>query len=87
MYVEYSPPSPLSLVVQRTKRVDESRDLLLAMLEDLTSGTEEERQAFMASCVETLNHFKQVDLITPIFVFEQLCNIIRPVSNTYPGVY
>ena len=67
-------------MVQRTKRVDESQDLLLEMLEDLTSGTEEEKQSFMKSCVETLNQFSDSDLITPIFVFERLCNIIHPVS-------
>ena len=68
------------LVIQRTKRIDESQELLLEMLEDLTSGTEKERQEFMASCVETLKKFKMTDLITPIFVFERLCNIIHPVS-------
>lgn len=68
------------LVIQRTKRIDESQELLLEMLEDLTSGTEKERQEFMASCVETLKKFKMSDLITPIFVFERLCNIIHPVS-------
>ena len=51
------------------------------MLEDLTSGTEKERQEFIASCVETLKKFKMTDLITPIFVFERLCNIIHPVST------
>jgi E3 ubiquitin-protein ligase UBR4 len=64
--------------------VDDSQGLLLAMLEDLTSGTEEERKAFMVSCVEILDRFKQVDLITPIFVFERLCNIIHPVSRSAP---
>ena len=68
------------LVIQRTKRIDESQELLLEMLEDLTSGTEKERQEFMASCVETLKKFKMTDLITPIFVFERLCNIIHRVS-------
>lgn len=72
--------TPCRLVIQRTKRIDESQELLLDMLEDLTSGTEEERQEFMASCVETLKKFKMTDLITPIFVFERLCNIIHPVS-------
>jgi len=50
------------------------------MLEDLTSGTDQERQEFMAVCVETLNRFRKSDMITPIFVFERLCNIIHPVS-------
>ena len=51
------------------------------MLEDLTSGTDLERQEFMAVCVETLNRFRKSDMITPIFVFERLCNIIHPVSS------
>ena len=67
------------LVVQRTKRIDESQELLLQMLEELTSGTEQEREEFMATCVETLKRFKDSDLLTPIFVFERLCNIIHPV--------
>ena len=71
--------------MQRTKRVDDSQQLLLEMLEDLTSGTEEERKAFMASCVEILDKFKQGDLITPIFVFERVCNIIHPVSSEGGG--
>ena len=71
---------PLRLVVQRTKRIDETQQLLLDMLEDLTSGTDQERQEFMAVCVETLNNFKKSDMLTPIFVFERLCSIIHPVS-------
>ena len=71
------------LVVQRTKRIDESQELLLQMLEELTSGTEQEREEFMATCVETLKRFKDSDLLTPIFVFERLCNIIHPVRYAY----
>ena len=51
------------------------------MLEDLTSGTDQERQEFMAVCVKTLNKFKKNDMLTPIFVFERLCSIIHPVST------
>ncbi|XP_064395390.1 E3 ubiquitin-protein ligase UBR4-like isoform X5 [Halichondria panicea] len=69
------------LVIQRTKRIDESQELLLKMLEELTSGTDQERQEFMATCVETLDRFKDSDLLTPIFVFERLCNIIHPEEN------
>ena len=76
------PPCLLSrLVIQRTKRIDDSQELLLAMLEDLTSGTELERQEFMASCVEILQRFSKRDMITPIFVYERLCSIIHPVSG------
>lgn len=69
------------LVVQRTKRVDDTQDLLLEMLENLTSGTEREKQEFMTICVETLKRFKMSDVLTPIFVFERLCSIIHPVSD------
>ena len=50
------------------------------MLEDLTSGTDQERQEFMAVCVDTLKRFRKNDMITPVYVFERLCNIIHPVS-------
>ena len=75
-------PSFLScrLVVQRTKRIDDTQELLLKMLEDLTSGTDQERQEFMAVCVDTLKRFRKSDMITPVYVFERLCNIIHPVS-------
>ena len=71
--------SPNRLVVQRTKRIDETQELLLEMLEDLTSGTNQERQEFMAVCVETLTKFRKDDMITPVFLFERLSNIIHPV--------
>ena len=75
-------PSFLSrrLVVQRTKRIDDTQELLLKMLEDLTSGTDQERQEFMTVCVDTLKRFRKSDMITPVYVFERLCNIIHPVS-------
>merc|ERR1719270_2839836 len=41
------------LVVQRTKMIDETQDSLLELLEDLTTGTEEETKAFMSVCIET----------------------------------
>ena len=68
-------------MIQRTKRVDETQELLLSMLEDLTSGAEEEKEGFMAMCVQALNKLKKSDLVTPVFIFERLCNIIRPVSS------
>ena len=66
--------------------MDETQELLLSMLEDLTSGGEEEREAFMALCVHSLNKLKKNDLVTPVFIFERLCNIIRPVSILLYGV-
>lgn len=67
-------------MIQRTKRVDETQELLLSMLEDLT-GAEEDKEKFMALCVQSLNKLKKSDLLTPVFIFERLCNIIRPVSQ------
>ena len=57
------------LVVQRTKRIDDTQELLLEMLEDLTSGTDQERQEFMAVCVDTLRRFRKNDMITPVPFF------------------
>ena len=51
----------------------------------LTSGTEEERQELMSICVQILTNYPMTDLVTPIFVFEQLCSIIHPVS-IYPSI-
>ena len=66
--------------------MDETQELLLSMLEDLTSGGEEEREAFMALCVQSLYKLKKTDLVTPVFIFERLCNIIRPVRYTYKSL-
>ena len=66
------------LVIQRTKMVDETQDSLLALLEDLTTGTEEETRAFMRCCVETLARYPPDDHLTPVFIFERLCSLIYP---------
>ena len=71
----------LRLVVQRTKKIDECQELLLQMLEALTTGTKEESMEFMTVCVDTLRGFPRSDMVTPIFVIERLCNIIHPVST------
>jgi E3 ubiquitin-protein ligase UBR4 len=66
------------LVIQRTKMVDETQDSLLALLEDLTTGTEEETRAFMRCCVDTLGRYPPDDHLTPVFIFERLCSLIYP---------
>ncbi len=68
------------LVVQRTKLVDETQQMLLDLLEDMTTGTESETRAFMAVCVDTVKRYVLDDLRTPVFIFERLCSIIYPVS-------
>jgi E3 ubiquitin-protein ligase UBR4 len=66
------------LVVQRTKLVDQTQEKLLELLEDMTTGTVEETKAFMAVCVETIQRYPVDDQLTPVFIFERLCNIIYP---------
>ncbi|XP_047134256.1 E3 ubiquitin-protein ligase UBR4 isoform X2 [Hydra vulgaris] len=62
------------LVVQRTKLVDQTQDILLALLEQLNSGTED--KFFMKTCIDALKRCPINDIRTPIFIFEQLCNTI-----------
>ncbi|XP_069598111.1 E3 ubiquitin-protein ligase UBR4 isoform X6 [Ranitomeya imitator] len=69
------------LVVQRTKLIDETQDMLLEMLEDMTTGTESETKAFMAVCIETAKRYSLDDYRTPVFIFERLCSIIYPEEN------
>ncbi|XP_069467171.1 E3 ubiquitin-protein ligase UBR4 isoform X2 [Ambystoma mexicanum] len=69
------------LVVQRTKLIDETQDMLLEMLEDMTTGTESETMAFMAVCIETTKRYNLDDYRTPVFIFERLCSIIYPEEN------
>merc|ERR1719167_1741318 len=66
------------LVVQRTKMIDETQDSLLELLEDLTTGTEEETRAFMSVCIKTVEKYPPDDQLTPTFIFERLCSIIFP---------
>uniref|UniRef100_A0A4W5Q9J2 Uncharacterized protein n=1 Tax=Hucho hucho TaxID=62062 RepID=A0A4W5Q9J2_9TELE len=70
------------LVVQTTKLIDETQDMLLEMLEDMTTGTESETKAFMAVCIETAKRYDLDDYRTPVFIFERLCTIIYPVGAT-----
>nr|XP_006813905.1 PREDICTED: E3 ubiquitin-protein ligase UBR4 [Saccoglossus kowalevskii] len=69
------------LVVQRTKLVDETQDMLLELLEEMTTGTESETRAFMSVCVDTVQRYGVDDFRTPVFIFERLCSIIYPEEN------
>nr|XP_012152236.1 PREDICTED: protein purity of essence isoform X3 [Megachile rotundata] len=69
------------LVVQRTRLIDDTQEKLLELLEEMTTGTEEEAKAFMAICVETVQKYSVEDVRTPVFIFERLCSIIYPEEN------
>ncbi|KAF5296758.1 hypothetical protein FQR65_LT10159 [Abscondita terminalis] len=69
------------LVVQRTRLIDDTQDKLLELLEEMTTGTEEETKAFMAVCIDTVEKCSLQDVLTPVFIFERLCSIIYPEEN------
>lgn len=70
-----------SLVVQRTRLIDDTQEQLLEMLEEMTTGTEAETKSFMSVCMETVNKYPLMDVRTPVFIFERLCSIIYPEEN------
>ncbi|KAK2114069.1 E3 ubiquitin-protein ligase ubr4 [Saguinus oedipus] len=53
--------SLVELVMQRTKLIDEMQNILLEMLEDMSTGTESETKAFMAMCIETAKRYNLDD--------------------------
>lgn len=67
------------LVLQRTRLVEESQELL-QRLRDMTTGTKAETQ-FMAVCVRTWRQYLNDDLVTPVLVVERLCTIIHPKKD------
>jgi E3 ubiquitin-protein ligase UBR4 len=69
------------LVVQRTRLIDEAQEKLLEMLEELTTGTDEETAAFMAICIDIIKKTPANDFKTPIFMLERLCCIIHSEEN------
>lgn len=69
------------LVVQRTRLIDDTQEKLLELLEDMTTGTEQETKAFMVVCMETVEKYSLQDVLTPVFIFERLCSIIYPEEN------
>uniref|UniRef100_A0A0K8SV35 E3 ubiquitin-protein ligase UBR4 n=4 Tax=Lygus hesperus TaxID=30085 RepID=A0A0K8SV35_LYGHE len=75
------------LVVQRTRLVDETQDKLLELLEEMTTGTEEETKALMTICVQTVEKCSLQDVRTPVFIFERLCSIIYPEENDVGEFY
>ena len=51
------------------------------------AGTETERKEFMEVCVKTLDNYSKRDMVTPIFIFERLCNIIKPETEDVGQFY
>jgi len=55
--------------------------LLLDLVQQLTSDSEEDKNNLLEACVQSLEKFADTsDTRTPMFVFERLCNTIRPAA-------
>lgn len=76
-----------SLVVQRTRLIDDAQEKLLEMLEEMTSGTEEETRAFMEILIDTVEKTRMNDIKTPVFIFERLYSIIHPEEHDESEFY
>ncbi|KAH8249088.1 hypothetical protein KR032_005683 [Drosophila birchii] len=76
-----------SLVVQRTRLIDDAQEKLLEMLEDMTTGTEEETRAFMEILIDTVEKTRMNDIKTPVFIFERLYSIIHPEEHDESEFY
>ena len=70
------------LVIQRTKMVDETQELLLNLLEDLTSGTAEETQQFIRICVETVKRLVGLKLNQTILIVHSQALIAYLIFRT-----
>ena len=66
------------VIVQKTKLTDDSADKLINLLKSLHGSNEEDNELFMEACIKALD--KHSSGRTPIFIFEQLCNIVCPTK-------
>jgi len=63
------------LVVQRTKLVDETQEILSNLLQELTTGADE--SILMKTSIDALKRCPVKDIRTPVFILEQLCDVIH----------
>lgn len=68
-----------SVILQKTKLVDNSLKLLSELLNKLKSDSEEDNKSFMKACIVALRK-QNIDERTQTFIFEQLCNIVCPIK-------
>merc|ERR1712137_758387 len=66
------------IIVQKTKLTDDSATKLISLLKSLHGENEQDNQLFMVACIKALDKHKTGR--TPIFIFEQLCNIVCPTK-------
>ncbi len=68
-------------LTQKSKIGDDSCKLLIALLAKLHSESEEDNKNFISACIRALKKQEQAaDVKAPLFIYEQLCNIICPTK-------
>lgn len=63
--------------LQRNLSIEYAQEKLLLILENITSGNEEDITHFMTVCIEILNCSPTDDIKTKVFAFERLCSLIH----------
>jgi len=70
-----------SVIIHKTKFIDESAKILSQTLEQVKGNTEEDSRSFLLACVHVLqNHHPVKDAQTCAIAVENLCNIICPIK-------
>ena len=67
-----------SLIVQKTKLIDDCAHLLMSTFDTIASESEHDKKIFCKACVEALETHRQGR--TRVFLLQQLCNIMCPVK-------
>ena len=71
-----------SLIVQKTKLMDDCAQLLMSTFTSLSSESEEDKRRLCTACVEALDTHRQGR--TPVFLVQQLTNMMCP-AKTLPN--
>jgi hypothetical protein len=67
-----------SLIVQKTKLMDDCAQLLMATFTSLSSESEDDKRRFCMACVEALDSHRQGR--TPVFLVQQLTDLMCPAK-------
>lgn len=65
------------ITLHRNVSIEYTQEKLLLILENITSGNEEDITHFMTVCIEILNCSPPDDIKTKVFAFERLCSLIH----------
>jgi len=68
-----------SLIVQKTKLIDDCAHLLMSTFTSISAESEEDKRRFCMACVLALENHRQGR--TPVFLLQQLTNIMCPAKT------